>query len=374
MHESSAQRQLQDATSAAERGDLAAAAVLAARSAERFGACPDGANARALAAACLQCQGRLDEAQEHIDRALEILAPLVALADVAADCARLHGTLVVTVASIQIDRGAYVDALGAIQDLLATSSTARTAADTFAAAMTGGVAAKALGRHADARALYRIAETACEAGELGGEARAALDHNLAGLEHASGEAAAARPHAEAALAWRARQARNATHDRDVAVEQAALAAILVDLDDCEAAAALLTAAIDTFAAVGAHDPLDLGAAHHNLAEGLRRRGDHERARAAFDDALIEKSAALGGSHPEVAVTLASSAAHLAELGHDREARTRATAAVRILASAAPGHPARAIAQAVLDGSAVERRGGSRPGATTSAGDQSSYLV
>ncbi|WP_320672086.1 tetratricopeptide repeat protein [Patulibacter defluvii] len=303
----SAAQLFRSAAHAAERGDLLVAADLAAASAERFGRSPDGANARTLAARCLQARGRYADAHDHVARGLDALAAVVA-PDPA--IARVRAALVVTGASIAVDRGHYAEAVAAVEALLRDAPDGDPA-DRFAAATTGGVAAKALGRHDRAAAFYRIAEAALRTGALGGEARAVLDHNLGGLAHARGDLETARRHAEAALAWRQAAAGDRPHDRAVAVERAALAAILIDAGECVAAVALLDAALASFAITGTDDPLDVGAAQHNLAEGLRRLGDDRGAARAYEAAVRAKSAALGPAHPEVRLSREARDAHRA---------------------------------------------------------------
>ncbi|MFI6318879.1 tetratricopeptide repeat protein [Nonomuraea sp. NPDC050556] len=170
-----------------------------------------------------------------------------------------------------------------------------------------GMTLKYAGRPAEAASAYR------EALALGGPHAADLLHNLGGAAHAAGDHATALRHAREGLDLRVRS--EGEDSIAVALDRAALAAILIDLGQPAEAASILTAVLAAYRRAGEHH--ETAVTLHNLGAALYAMGDRDRARIALREALETKEAVLGPDHPELAVTLynlarVDDAAHLLE--------------------------------------------------------------
>lgn len=157
---------------------------------------------------------------------------------------------------------------------------------------------------------------------------ASLLHNVGGLAHARGSCA------EAALAARRglelRREVCAPDSFEVAADEGALAAILVDLGELEEALLLATHARSVLVArVGDHDH-EAVAALAALAAALHRRGDVDLAGETYAAVLHAKEVTLGPSHPELVPTLNNIAVLHAEAGDVDAAAAAYTRAVTIL--------------------------------------------
>lgn len=131
-------------------------------------------------------------------------------------------------------------------------------------------------------------------------ARAALWHNVGGLEHERGRFARAEPFARRSVEVR-RRALGAGHP-DVARDVAALAAILDGLGRHAEAEALHRAALRTFETAGRRQRLEVGFTLANLAACCHRQGRSGEAAQLAASALPIQVRLLGPRHPEVILT------------------------------------------------------------------------
>ena len=210
-----------------------------------------------------------------------------------------------------------------------------------------GVLGKYAGDFDDAAAAYRRA-VLIEAGRDAPDADilASLLHNVGGLEHARGQFPAAESAARQGLEYRL--AFRAADDPSVASDEAALAAILVDLDRAaeardlaeHAAASYRTADAWSSPEQCAHDRV---AALAVLATAQHRLGDVEAAAATYREALAAKESLLGPAHPELVPTLNNLGVLLAELGDLDAAADAYQRSLRLLADASLGDHPQAIA-------------------------------
>ena len=190
------------------------------------------------------------------------------------------------------------------------------------------------GRFADAEVLYLRALTLAESvGDA--ELVAGICHNLGGLAHARGDAAAGIPWARRSVAIR----EEGGEPLALAADRGALAGLLIDTGDLDEAAALLESARKVFVThLGEYD-YEVAVVDGNLATIALRRDDLPGAEQRACAALAGKERRLGSAHPELAVTLTT-------LGTVRRRRGDAAAAVelhrRALAVLTPvaeaGHP------------------------------------
>jgi tetratricopeptide (TPR) repeat protein len=212
-----------------------------------------------------------------------------------------------------------------------------------------GVLRKAQGRYAEALACYRRALRLIRRGDRA--ARATLEHNLGGSEHARGRYAAAEPHARRSVALRT-AALGPDHP-EVAADVAALAAIVEGRGRLAEAAALYRRALGVFRRRLGPRSLEVGLGLASLATVEQRAGRLARARALYRRALSIQSAVLGPRHADVAMTVNNLAVLEREAGDDARAAAlfrRAHAAFR--SAVGPRHPHTRLAAANL--SAVSR--------------------
>lgn len=207
-----------------------------------------------------------------------------------------------------------------------------------------GVLGKYAGRFEDAAAAYRRA-VQIEAGRATPDADllATLLHNVGGLDHARGRFAEAEASARQGLTYRLAVRR--ADDPLVAVDEAALAAILVDLERPAEALELAQRACATYAAATAagiewappdHREHDRIAALAILATAQHRRRDRSGAAQTYREVLAAKEALLGRDHPELVPTLNNLGVLLAELGELDEAADAYGRALDLLAAAGLG--------------------------------------
>jgi len=207
-----------------------------------------------------------------------------------------------------------------------------------------GVLGKYAGRFDEAADAYRRA-VLIEAGrsQPDGDLLATLLHNIGGLDHARGRFTEAERAARQGLEYR-----RAVRDDDdplVAVDEAALAAILVDLDRAAEAKDLAERACATYrAATDAgldwappeHREHDRVAALAILATAQHRLRDRAGAAATYREVLAAKEALLGPDHPELVPTLNNLGVLQAELGELDDAAAAYQRAFALLEAAGLG--------------------------------------
>ena len=176
-----------------------------------------------------------------------------------------------------------------------------------------------------------------------GDLLATLLHNVGGLDHARGRFAEAEAAARQGLAYRL-AIRDAA-DPLVAVDEAALAAILVDLERPAEARELAERACETYRTATAagldwappeHREHDRIAALAILATAQHRLRDRAGAAATYREVLDAKESLLGPRHPELVPTLNNLGVLLAELGELDEAADAYTRALQLLEAAGLG--------------------------------------
>ena len=189
-----------------------------------------------------------------------------------------------------------------------------------------GIVAKYSGDFAGAEAAFQRALAIEERrNRARGVAAANILHNLAGLAHARGDAAAALP-----LALRGIDIRASSPDVDrqeLIQDEAALAAILVDLDRYDEARATLSRVLRNRPA-----RYDAAVALHNLGSLRFRQGDIIGAITTLWRAQALKTAELGRRHPDLAPTLHNLACCFEQLGWTRWQRRYLRRAVAVLES------------------------------------------
>lgn len=160
-----------------------------------------------------------------------------------------------------------------------------------------GMACKYSGRFAGGRTAYQEALRLAESCGAGPSVLADLLHNVAGLAHAAGDAEAAREIAVLGTRLRGRTRHNPV---SVVQDDAALAAILIDLGEIDDAERALRLAIDS---PDGQEPLEQAVTLANLGTVQYRRGDFPAAVASFRRALDIKIGLLGAKSVEVGVTM-----------------------------------------------------------------------
>ncbi|MFE0654502.1 tetratricopeptide repeat protein [Streptomyces sp. NPDC059534] len=211
-----------------------------------------------------------------------------------------------------------------------------------------GILFKYSGKFVEAEVFYRRALLLLEEGDLGEDpAAASLFHNLSGLAHSRGDFAAAVEPGRRAIAVRER-ALGPDH-LEVALDKAALAPVLIELDELEEAEALLTSALAVVEETYGPEHYETGIAVGNLAALAYRRGQYARAQELFRRCLRLKERALGPAHPELAVTLNNLAILARRNGDPDGAGSLWGRALAVLhASVQPGHPLLAAVRRGLD--------------------------
>ncbi len=229
-----------------------------------------------------------------------------------------------------------------------------------------GVLCKEHGRLREAEHSYRRALRLVGRPARHPELTATLHHNLAGALHSRGRFSQALPIARRGLALR--QAIRPRNGAALAADQAALAAILVELRRFREARALYRGALRRFRRA-------LGARHCELGATLAARGALEaragRWRAA--ERLLRRGIAgieraLGTEHPRLVAPLNNLAVVCARHGKTAEAVGCYRRALRALpAGRAPRHPPEVAVRANLRKLALARKSGRVRSSQTSAG-------
>jgi tetratricopeptide (TPR) repeat protein len=251
--------------------------------------------------------------------------------------------------------GRYVDARQKYAEVLdLAESTLPSDAPALVRVLNGiGVLGKYAGDFDGAAAAYRRA-VQIEAGREhpDPDVLANLLHNVGGLEHARGEHRSAEHAARQGLEQRL--VVHAADDPVVASDEAALAAILVDLDRPAEALVLAEHAVAVYRSADAwssreqceHDRV---AALAVLATAHHRLGDAEAAAATYRETLAAKELLLGATHPELVPTLNNLGVLLADLGDLDGAATAYARAMDLLADAGlTDHPQAAAIARNLD--------------------------
>lgn len=209
-----------------------------------------------------------------------------------------------------------------------------------------GMTFKYAGRPAEAAAAYR------QALAIAGDNPCAADllHNLGGAAHAAGDHATALRHARDGLNLRIRIEGAASIK--IAADRAALAAILIDLDQLAEATAILTSVLRTYQEVYGREHHETAVALHNLGAAHYAMGGYDRARIVLSQALEVKQTILGPDHPELAITLYNLARVQDRLGYALQGRQLLERCVSVLAGKVAGtHPVLLAARARLDAAA-----------------------
>jgi tetratricopeptide (TPR) repeat protein len=292
LDEDGAAELLEAAAERAAEGDLGAAGGLAA---EAAGLLPSGA-----------------------ERA-EVVASAVQLLSSAGEAARTAGRWP-EAASAQERALALAEASGAGE--IEVAALAQNLAVTY----------KYTGRFGAAAQLYERALARAE--DVGNDHLVAtICHNLGGLAHARGAAAAGVPWARRSI-----EVRESLGDPlALAADRGALAGLLIEIDALDEAADHLHAARGVFAAFG--DDLEVAIIDGNLATVALRRGDLAEAELRGRAALAGKERALGPTSPDLAVTLTTLGTIRRQRGAAREAAAlhrRALAVLRPVVE--PDHP------------------------------------
>jgi tetratricopeptide (TPR) repeat protein len=161
-------------------------------------------------------------------------------------------------------------------------------------------------------------------------------HNLGGLEHARGNYVAAEPLARRSV--RLRRASMPDHP-SLALDEAALAAILDELGQRDEAETLLRSALVVLERVPAAHRHERAVALNNLAALRYRQGDFEEAEALYRRALTIKLELLPSDAPEIASTLNNLAIVLRKRGATEEALAMYAEALRVFRRGLqPSHP------------------------------------
>jgi tetratricopeptide (TPR) repeat protein len=258
----------------------------------------DVANALVELGLVLEARDRLREGARCHDRALRILArdrsrdPDIARLGIRARTAR---------AGIDRTLGAYAAADRGYRIAHAAIRRRFGPRDRYLAGVFNdfGVLRKAQGRYDEALAFYRRALPLVARDDR--HARATLEHNLGGIEHARGNFARAEPHARRAV--RLRTALVGADHTAVAADVAALAAIVDARGRLGQAAALYRRALAVFARALGPTSLEVGLNLACLAAVEQRRNARGRARALYRRALAIQERVLGRHHADVAMTV-----------------------------------------------------------------------
>ena len=201
-----------------------------------------------------------------------------------------------------------------------------------------GVLGKYSGRFDEAEAAYQRAlaiETSRDAPDV--NVVSTLLHNIGGLDHARGRAADAVGPARQGLELR--RSTQGPNGVLVAADEAALAAILVDLNELDEAVELARHAGAVYEADGSVDEHEVAAAHATLAAALHKRGDVAEATVEYQTALAAKERALGSTHPELVPTLNNIGLLHAQAGRFDEAERAYGRALQLLdAASLSDHP------------------------------------
>jgi tetratricopeptide (TPR) repeat protein len=340
------------AHAALERGDPAAARADAHAAAATLGRhlgadSPDLANVLVLRARAESAVGEWAAAERCAGEAVAIMAGWPVAAQRELDRVRVQAGL--ALGTVMLARGDYAGAGCTLRATLADARATVGAADPD----TGGVL-NALGLVARytgafdvaadcyARALEIVEDTL---GPTHVQA-ASLHHNLGGLAHARGDAAAGEWHARRAIELRA--AALGPEHPEVAADKGAWAAILQRLGRLDEAERLLRETIETFVRAFGADHLEVGIACTSLGAVLHQAGRLQEAEEQYRAGLAIREQRTGAEHPELAATLINLGSLLAQRGQRDQARALYRRALGLLnASVDNAHPTRLAGEQVL---------------------------
>jgi tetratricopeptide (TPR) repeat protein len=191
-----------------------------------------------------------------------------------------------------------------------------------------GLVGKYTGDFSRSELAYRRALRIAEEPEL----RAGLLHNLAGVLHARGDAAMAEPIARAGIALRG-------PGSERLADEAALAAILIDLSRLTDARAILAATLAEYERTYGPDHYEIGVTLHNLGSLEFRLGHHAEAADLLGRSVRIKENHLGGYDPDLAITVHNLGCAQAALGQSKVAIASFRRAISLLTGAVePHHP------------------------------------
>ena len=243
------------------------------------------------------------------------------------------------------DFGAAAARLGRVLDV-AAGAFGEASQAVVSAANALGVVYKYAGDFAAAQAAYARAMAAADAVAAGPLIRAGLLHNLGGLAHSRGDAAAGIPLAEEGLALRA-GALGAAHP-DVARDLNALGALYHLAGRYDDAGRAYRRALAVFEDCYGPGHFETAQACANLAAWHADQGQFAAGEATGRRALAILEALLGPGDAEVGLTVLNLAMAVAGQGRTAEAAALAGRAATILAARLPaGHPHRDAARQAL---------------------------
>ena len=180
-----------------------------------------------------------------------------------------------------------------------------------------GVACKFAGRFDQAETAYRRARAIAERDAPESGLMAALLHNLGGLEHSRGRHEEGVRFARRGLALRERL--TSPDDPSVALDRAALAALLEGMGQEAEAERLYRRALDVLDAT-AEWPLEVAMARNGLGSACQAQERFDEAERHYRRALEQLEAVAGPDHPNVGHVLNNLATLHRRRGEDAEAR------------------------------------------------------
>jgi tetratricopeptide (TPR) repeat protein len=186
---------------------------------------------------------------------------------------------------------------------------------------------------------------------------AAMEHNLAGLLLARGEAVAAETHARRAVDARRRAGASAV---DLATDRVVVAATLAAQGRSDEARSALGDALSTLEQTLGENHYEVGSALVVLG-ALEQERDPERAERHYERALAIKQRTRGMRHPEVGIVHNNLGVLYRSQGRDELARDHFDVAARLLRRYGPDHPATRTCRGNIDElAAMRERDGVRP--------------
>jgi tetratricopeptide (TPR) repeat protein len=244
-------------------------------------------------------------------------------------------------------RGKYARAAGLFRRAISLAEGCSNSSRLFLAALWNdfGVLSKYAGRFEHSEKLYhRAGALIPRRNPRSAEFRATLCHNLAGLEHARGGYAQALFYARRGL--RLRKTLRAIDPLDITADEAALAAILVDLGRLREAKALLRRALSAYCCTFGEQHCETASALANLGALYARAGRFRAAERAFRQALRALENVLGRNHPRLASVLNNLAVVCARRGKFGEADALYKHVLRLLSrQPGPSYPSIALVRA-----------------------------
>ncbi|TCC34937.1 tetratricopeptide repeat protein [Kribbella sindirgiensis] len=211
-----------------------------------------------------------------------------------------------------------------------------------------GIAMKYTGDLDEARRLYGQALRILDTHRLRESVQAAdLLHNLAGLAHSRRELEAAEKLAREGIRVRLRL--QPVDSLALSRDQAAFAAILVDVGRPREALELLNEVRAVYASTYGPAHHEIAVVLHNLGSAHAVLGDTDAASDRLQEAVVMKERVLGGTHPELATTLHNLACVQLAQARMQSAEANLERCVAILVSTVNrGHPTLESARCKLD--------------------------